>query len=305
MGTTFGFMIFSLLFPLAGLALLVWAVLTIVRTVTLPRGGAREPACERCKYAVAGVAGFICPECGSDLRSVGIITPAIEVSRRGSLAAAILAWTFLWSLLGYFGLMATFMFIGFSAAMGGGNTITSWTHTLTPNSPLYASVELEYESDWQSLAAPMTVVLTLNDGSEHEIAVDPGPMTLAGLEAGEQPWNAALVETWFAEAGLDVGDPAVRAHAAEIGRVVDLTLMSPDSGYSMNLTQHGGNLMPTGGFAAGATGMQSNSILDSGYFWLAAAALALAVYVLGIVFMVRRRRKLLRMGAADAGATAS
>ena len=33
-----------------------------------------EPACGKCGYAVRGLDTFICPECGSDLRQVGIIT---------------------------------------------------------------------------------------------------------------------------------------------------------------------------------------------------------------------------------------
>ena len=34
-----------------------------------------EPSCRACGYAVRGLPSFICPECGSDLREVGIDTP--------------------------------------------------------------------------------------------------------------------------------------------------------------------------------------------------------------------------------------
>ena len=33
------------------------------------------PSCRACGYAVKGLPSFICPECGSDLREVGIDTP--------------------------------------------------------------------------------------------------------------------------------------------------------------------------------------------------------------------------------------
>ena len=33
------------------------------------------PSCRACGYAVKGLPSFICPECGSDLRDVGIDTP--------------------------------------------------------------------------------------------------------------------------------------------------------------------------------------------------------------------------------------
>jgi hypothetical protein len=42
---------------------------------------AAEPACGQCGYCVRGIEGLICPECGSDLREVGIVTPG---NRRAS-----------------------------------------------------------------------------------------------------------------------------------------------------------------------------------------------------------------------------
>src|SRR5437868_12809630 len=37
-----------------------------------------EPVCAGCGYAVRGLPTFICPECGSDLREVGILTPGMR-----------------------------------------------------------------------------------------------------------------------------------------------------------------------------------------------------------------------------------
>jgi hypothetical protein len=48
-------------------------------TDTRPRGfwgpKVTEPSCRACGYAVRGLPSFTCPECGSDLRDVGIDTP--------------------------------------------------------------------------------------------------------------------------------------------------------------------------------------------------------------------------------------
>jgi hypothetical protein len=43
-----------------------------------------EPSCRACGYAVKGLPSFTCPECGSDLREVGIDTPGAgaELIRR-------------------------------------------------------------------------------------------------------------------------------------------------------------------------------------------------------------------------------
>ena len=57
-------------------------------TDTRPRGfwgpKVTEPSCRACGYAVRGLPSFTCPECGSDLREVGIDTPgaAAELLRR-------------------------------------------------------------------------------------------------------------------------------------------------------------------------------------------------------------------------------
>ena len=36
-----------------------------------------EPSCGKCRYIVHGLEGHICPECGSDLREVGILQPGM------------------------------------------------------------------------------------------------------------------------------------------------------------------------------------------------------------------------------------
>src|SRR5690349_5076162 len=46
-------------------ASLIYAVLT--------RRGSGEPGCGRCGYSPKAAVSFTCPECGSDLREVGIV----------------------------------------------------------------------------------------------------------------------------------------------------------------------------------------------------------------------------------------
>ncbi len=80
----------------------------------LPRAGAREPACEVCRRSVAEAPGLCCPGCGSDLRISGIITPAIEVRRRGTLSSAMGSLALLWLIVYVSGVRT------FAAWMGGG-----------------------------------------------------------------------------------------------------------------------------------------------------------------------------------------
>jgi len=59
------------------------------------KGGRRQvpqPSCGNCGYPVRGLESFTCPECGSDLREVGIATPAM---RRGP---GPVTWAVLWTL---------------------------------------------------------------------------------------------------------------------------------------------------------------------------------------------------------------
>ncbi len=77
------FISFILLALLVGIA--VGAVISYVVFLAWRRGRyrkIREPVCGRCGYIVRGVAELKCPECGEDLREVGIIAPGRRKRRR-------------------------------------------------------------------------------------------------------------------------------------------------------------------------------------------------------------------------------
>jgi hypothetical protein len=69
---------------LIGIAVLFW--------VALRRPPTRQPSCGHCGYAVEGLEALSCPECGSDLRKVGIETPKRRMLHPGLF---ILLWTLL------------------------------------------------------------------------------------------------------------------------------------------------------------------------------------------------------------------
>ncbi len=71
--------------------------------LTRPQRSSADPACELCRYKVAGLHALVCPECGTDLRRTGIITPAMEMRPRGSTGGAIIGWT----AIAFFVLMGT------------------------------------------------------------------------------------------------------------------------------------------------------------------------------------------------------
>lgn len=52
-----------------------------------------EPACGNCGYCVRGISELICPECGSDLREVGIRTPGTGMPRPLTPRAKLVMWS--------------------------------------------------------------------------------------------------------------------------------------------------------------------------------------------------------------------
>ena len=81
---------------LLGLAALVGLIVFIWRR----RAKAGEPKCGKCGYAVAGLPSFTCPECGSDLRSVGIVAQKPAVTRPAlRLYLMLAAWSLVYAAL--------------------------------------------------------------------------------------------------------------------------------------------------------------------------------------------------------------
>lgn len=67
-------MVSWLLLTLMGAFVIVTALALAMMTLALLRRGAKkEPACGKCGYATHGISQLTCPECGSDLREVGIV----------------------------------------------------------------------------------------------------------------------------------------------------------------------------------------------------------------------------------------
>lgn len=70
--------------PVLLLILLLFVACGIALLVVLARnGGGRVvpvPCCAQCHYPVRGLTTLACPECGADLREVGILTPAMRRS---------------------------------------------------------------------------------------------------------------------------------------------------------------------------------------------------------------------------------
>ena len=289
--------------PMVFLVVVAWAIVTVLRAVTLPRKASRYAACGSCAYAVAELNSLVCPECGGDQRQTGIVTPKIEMARRGSLTTAILAWTFLCGTGGYLVFSVVVFSVVFRTGFYVANSTNSWKQQLTPASGTYQSVTVDYESDFRSLTDVVDIELVLADGTTRALALDPTTEQVEGEDSQLTVWGSGTLEDWFAESGLDITDPALAVEAAEVGRYIDLLLMSPSTGTTSTFNHHTPNLTFV---STTATAQSAARMSRAGYAVIAAIVVSAVVYVVGVVWIVHRRRKLIHsVNTAEAQLLAS
>jgi hypothetical protein len=248
--------------------------------------------CAQCRYPTGDITRLICPECGNDLRVVGILTPRIRARMAGSFLGVVLAWT----------LMAAFItMLAGSLMMNLGARWITTAHdaaftpsvTIGPRSTTVVEVSEEFHAPERDRAAAMMIHESL--GAEYRTAGDlavvdsatgaraAAEIRVAGIEFGDGviPFaqiDAALVNRWLADAGVAGAtvpqiDAVVTAlRFAETGSVIEslggeATFMQSNSAYRTITTSRRGPLL-------------AGSI----------AAVMFVVWILGIVRLARMMR---------------
>lgn len=271
--------------------LVAWSLLKIHRTITLPRKARHGSACERCGYSAEGLNSLACPECGADLRRHGIITPRMEAKRRGSLATTIVVWTLLFGTLTYLCHAFARDYQNSRVQSAAVNAVSTWRCRLVPLSGNYQSADLVFDSDWSSIAGDLEMTLTLLDGSTRTLMLDPASGQILDPEPVAPPWGRDTIPDLFTAAGLDASDPTIGREADEITTTVELALMSPsfvNSGLQRLHSSRVTSLNPV--LTSTFTVFPSKTFLIE----LAAYAVAVVLYILGIAYIVHRRQQLLR-----------
>ena len=270
-----------------GILLLVCLVgaLIVAEAVMLGRLWPRieMPSCAKCRYAVRGLPTFTCPECGSDLREVGIVTrqPRVAPSR----AAVALLWTAVVVVLAMFALHVSDA-IGLNSRPGFVAREVRMTIE-EPRSKAYTSIHVyaltPMVREGQVIPAP-TVRATLRrfDGWSEPLVVDADGLIVTPMMGGDTRGGARLtadaIGQWMALAGIDTTDTAVENEIEHL-----LTEIS--------VLQAGGY----GGYGRGEFGIVEYSGLEL-VAWTATAVLDLAlcvllpiiIWVAGLVVLLRR-----------------
>jgi hypothetical protein len=292
----------GLFFPLIFIALIVASIRAILLAIRFPPRATREPACEVCKYRVAGLTGFTCPECGTDLRQTGIITLGMEVRRRGSLTAAILGWLYLMFLLGGIGLSVISLLQlrpAMSAAMSGMTTTTP----LTPASGAYQRIDTitttNYGGGMPSGSTELDLVLssgavwklTFDSLAANYSVTDPSGAMTSSANDNKGP------DALFAAAGLDGADPKISAEVRELSTVVGVLASAP---YTSVNTMRLRALTPGVPSVTSTSGPFPPAATDVTAFMavgIVGFVMWLILLVGGVLFLVTRRKRLLRQFA--------
>ncbi len=306
------FVFIGLLAPALFLLLIAWAISTIVIALTLPKKAAKAPACERCKYPVAGLAAFNCPECGTDLRLTGIITRPMEVRRRGNLFSAIMAWTVLCAMVA---LVATSLFGSFwmmSTLRSSGNTSTMTTKTtLTPASQSSKGIDIvtTVVTPISSASTPKTTLTATIRTASGQTFIAKSSLGSAPTPASNPTWtwkrddgsdasastlDAAAVLEWYALAGIEK-TPASESEAADLAQSLSTIAANPYATGIASNSLFQANIGPTVMSGFGATNFGTNDA----YFWtaLSLALVGLLAWGVGIWLIVNRRKRMLRAAA--------
>ncbi len=248
---------------------------------------ATDPVCGHCAYIVRGLPTFTCPECGSDLRTVGIVTP----SQRRPLGRG--ARAVIWTLI----LPVPAMVISVLAMAFVLPWLTTNDETMTlggPTSQAYSQLVLRAEGrrlgwPWQGRArsqAPLqrlSLTLVRPEGFAAPLGINLQTMGYHSQQPSgaivEQSsgFDAAALRNWMTDAGVDTNNPQVQAEIQAIFAVVQ-------SASTAGLTTPPGNLFQQPLRSAGSSTMPPN--------WEIAAILAFwfVIWVIGLWLVVLRRR---------------
>ena len=291
-----------MMFPLwlivlgAAVGVAVWLAVLLVRgrKGTGPTG----PVCAACGYSVVGLATTTCPECGGDLRGVGIVAPGGRRHGHG-LLSAVLVYT---ALLLFVATVATSVLVSTLPML---RTYERSVRLVTPGSGAYKEVIIRTRGqNWGTGGTPPPVEIELipaggatrptpprlalrPDGSYHFTSAD------SAAVARPDRFGPPAVLAWLKAAGIDTAPSQVQEEAARIAGEARIAARSARRGLG-RVTAGGFTSSSSGGasdgqFASNATNESADrrppvwAPLLLVLFWL-------AVWVCGLTYLARRSR---------------
>lgn len=248
---------------------LLWNVLRVFLPSRLPK--VREPVCAKCRYSVVGLGDWRCPECGTDLRVGGILTPQLRQRARGSLAAGIVSWVVLMTLAGWVTAMIAVPRMVHEYQLQ--TSISESVVRLQPRSRAYREMQIVGVStvSAEGWGTPETVVRIDNLGE---------------LKVGDAGLTPEVLLAWMSERGIDTSSGEVRREAEEAVRLLSMT----ESGRGMVSSSAFRGVMTHR--ATRATGPLVHRVdINPWLYAIGGAWLALFGGVIWLMIWARRRQK--------------
>jgi hypothetical protein len=296
--------------------------------------------CAACGYVLGTLSDQRCPECGVDLLKAGVLSRRMFIQLRGSSFGAIAAWTVLFfSFAGtavavWGGVVQTNQMMSNVYTGGAVNYTqvasygpkTNWDETTREiiGEAFTARIEIGIDSMSQQALGGVTLVLAMPDSTEYSIEInEDGAWEIINekdkqIATGDK-LSADVIDQLFALAGFDPKDPIFRSYSSQLYVLTDAAISDGVSGLqspgtmklgqvqsgqddTMNLTNYGwstdysGTTVTTTGFSV------IPKIPFSVWSPILYTFLGLCViYLVGVVWILRRRRKLLNLGRYTPG----
>lgn len=253
-----------------------------------------HPACGACGYNVTGISRLSCPECGADLREVGILTP--RMTRPLGVGGAIALWTLILPIPA----MAISSLV--IHALLPSHHVTSGTLNYgNPKSGAYSTLDVRIRGEgmhwpWEDHQTRPPIVhleVEVTGGAGLSIMrIDPETMTCTypptpadvgrpGVEPVEAPFDADAVLAWFQTLKLDVSDPAVQQEATELAARLTLMINRSRAGQLTDYDPKLSGFSGRGASFSSSSGPWVGGSIAVGLFWL-------LVWALGCVYLRKR-----------------
>jgi len=269
---------FSMVCMLSGVVIVV-LFLALVLAKRRSSSAANQPVCGQCQYPVQGLPTFTCPECGADLREVGIITPR----RHRPLGPG--AKITMWSVMVFFAaLVITSIAISFVPR----TYIRRMSVALErPRSQAYQQIHFDGQGSYtgtspSSWSQPLqTVTLTLKDisGKTSTLQVDltnkryPRFTRPDSAEPAPVELDAAALVEWLQGVGVEAPNNLRLSEAGDILNVLQKAIDNPPAG--LNASSTGAFLLTRG--LAGSQTMQIQQ-----WWWIVFAVFWAIIWFFGL-----------------------
>jgi hypothetical protein len=249
-----------------------------------------EPVCAHCGYCVRGISQLTCPECGRDLREVGILAPNMR------LPIPRFVWPILWTVV--LPAAAFVISLALLATVLPFAVKQKSTRQIVCQAP-YLNIKLGLDAErwpWQPaimgsapflpdrftlLNQPFTMFLETHiaSGEYHY-------WSISGAQGAQSSgFNGAAIANWLGTAGMNAGDPNVRVVSDQIFKIIMQMHQGAGGAATPILDASGKQVGVAKAMNWWAVHDEPNPLLIAalGLFWL-------IVYLCGLVILFRRRR---------------